>query len=207
MSIILKNDLNKEFGLHTLKKICFLLIVFGIFVFADEHEKILNEADEKCNKADFTACYNLGNFYFYSRGKNKNPQKANEYYKKAQNISQKLCEKDDYMACYNLAMMFITNNTMELDLQKAKEYIDKTCEIKDGLGACYCGLGWFYKDANSTEKDINLANSYFQKSCDLDFFVACKYLGDYYRDKEQNLELAKKYYKKSCDLGLKSSCE
>ena len=103
-------------------------------------------------------------------------------------------------------MMFM-DNTIEPNFKKAKEYIDKTCEFKDGLGACYCGLGQLYKDGNGVEKDTNLANSYFQKSCDLNFFVACKYLGDYYRDKEQNLELAEKYYKKSCDLGLKSSCK
>ncbi|MBQ7270658.1 MAG: sel1 repeat family protein, partial [Campylobacter sp.] len=78
---------------------------------------------------------------------------------------------------------------------------------KDGLGACYCGFGELHRDGKGVKKDIGLANSYFEKSCDLNFFPACKYLGDYYRDKEQNLEIAEKYYKKSCDLGPKSFCK
>ncbi|MBQ7676489.1 MAG: sel1 repeat family protein [Campylobacter sp.] len=172
----------------------FFVMFFGVFVFADEYQKILKELDNKCDKGDVTACHQLGNFYFYSRGENKNPQKAKEYYKKTQNINQKLCENDDYMACYNLAMIFI-GEKIEPNFQKAKEYINKTCEFKDGLGACYCGLGELYRDGKGVEKDTSLANSYFQKSCDLGFFSSCKYLGDYYINKEQNLELAKKYYK------------
>ncbi|MDA3078137.1 sel1 repeat family protein [Campylobacter sp. JMF_06 NA1] len=189
-----------------MKKICFLFVFFGIFAFANEYQKILKELDIKCNNNEAIACHQLGNLYFYSRGENKNPQKAKMYYKKAQNINQKLCEKNDYMACYNLAMILIDEKT-EPNFQKAKEYIDKTCEFKDGLGVCYCGLGVLYGGGKGVEKNMSLANSYFEKSCDLNFFVACKYLGDYYRDKEQNLEIAKKYYKKSCDLGFESSCE
>ena len=115
----------------------------------------------------FTKAFN--NFNKGLRIYNSNPQKAQQYFKKAYEYIQKLKNKDTSQVYYMLGRMYCNGFGVKKDLNKAEEYFLKS--LKLGNKRVYCCLSRLYIKKGEKEKakkylKVALSNEKIANYCD-----------------------------------------
>ena len=134
-----------------MKKIAILIISLG-FLFAFD--------------MTFTKAFN--NFNKGLRTYNSNPQKAQEYFKKAYILIQQLKNKNSSQVYYMLGRMYCNGFGVEKDLKKAEEYFLKSLQLGNKRANCclarlYIKLGDYKKAKHYL--DIALSNKTIANYC------------------------------------------
>ena len=117
---------------------------------------------KKCEKGDFSYCYELGSMYYFAKKTSINQEKAKKYLELS-------CNNKIANGCYILGIMY-----QNINLNRSKKYLEKSC--LNGYGfACY-QLG-----NNSSKEGIFSDKEYtkdmFKKGCLNGFYLGCyKYL-------------------------------
>ncbi len=136
--------------------------------------------------------FSLGWLYNF---KEKDLQKAKEYYEKAGTLGYS-------RAYYNLAYLYFKhesykNSVIEVDYKKAIEYLKKGEKLNNSQSINLLGL--FYEKGYGVEKNIETAVSYYKKIANIDTYASYN-LARYYKGKKDYTN-ALKYYEKGNTYG------
>ena len=188
-----------------------------------------------CDGGDYVGCSNLGMFYDFGKGVEKNPTRAKELYKKA-------CDGGSMRGCTFLGMMYYYGRGVNRDYQKAKTLLkepcyrgdDEACNVLSKIKnsnisnnnssskletfkkACSSGdakscqhLGYMYYSGTGVKKNYKKTAIYYQKACDGGLIIPCAALGTMEYGGigvKKNYKKAAKLFNKSCNGGVKTSC-
>ncbi|RIA94274.1 hypothetical protein C1645_818265 [Glomus cerebriforme] len=221
-----KTFLNKVYPYKNIipEELCDNLIKYFL-----DHDCNSNENDEHLK--DEVAQYNLGQYYVYGKGVEKDEIKAFEYYKKSADqgylnaqfqlgycyhigigtevnkvkafeLYKIAAEKGHIIAQNNLGALFADGKSTEKDFEKAIYWFQNAAE--NGYEIAYYNLGWCYEYGKGIEKDEVKAFEYYKKSADQGYLKAQFQLGYNYDEgigTEVNKAKAFKYYKLAAEKG------
>jgi len=155
---------------------------------------------QKCDRGNAEACFNLG--ILYGTGDGVAPDKV-----MAVQLFQKACDGGDAAGCLNLGSAYARGGVVARDNVKAAQLFQKACAGGNRRGCYSLGLG-YYEGAGVAQDKVRAAQL-FQKACDAGMPEACFGLGTaYYKGNGVTQARAKAtaFYQQACGLGLADGC-
>ena len=166
--------------------------------------------ESKCAKNDNFSCLRLAELTYWGQGG------AAKDEKKAISIMQERCESGYAFACEKIADFYLFGDAnIAVNKDEARKYYEKSSVLyrkacdENYAAACYrLGYLHLYGSENffgnmSIEKDLNKTVSYYDKSCALDYKLACRNLGNFYRkglSVEKSASKARELFDKACGM-------
>lgn len=159
-----------------------------------DYKKAMMYHQKLVKKGEYASLIDIGNFYHYGLGVEKDLLKAKEYYEKALQKGQKNANYYLGLLYYNT---YDNKNLIKKDYKQAFEYYKKaqTCSSFE--------LGWFYWKGLGVKKDEKKAIEYFSFTAGHNSGAAYNMARIY--DDRKDYKNAFKYYKISMGLGSASA--
>ncbi len=161
--------------------------------------KSIEFTKKACDANHTTACANLGIFYFYGKGVNKNISRGVSLYEKS-------CNDGSSDGCMYLGFYYMNKKYGNRNVSKGIRLIGKACDSGNGP-ACF-NLGQLYFKPGTTQ-DYSKAVMLYEKACHAGVAKGCYGLGFCYFDGLgviSNFNKAKELFKKACGGGVEQGC-
>lgn len=160
----------------------------------------LPHADDRCERGDIKACFEMGKAYLTGEGVPKDLDRAAA-------LLTRGCEGGAPSACSLLGDMFARGWGGKKDEARAIELYKRSCDGRNGTGCHH--LGQMFEFGHGVRSSLEDARKLYELSCTLGNPEGCESLGLMYgkgrpvaRDDVRAAEL----FVKACDLGLPRGC-
>lgn len=117
--------------------------------------KLLSIIKHQARCGNALALNNLGFFYFFSSGSNRNIKKGLKWFEKA-------ASQNFIYACCNLGLIYSSGNHIEPDYEKARIYTLKGIGLSNGISESI--MAGFYYHGHGVKRDYATAHDWYLKS-------------------------------------------
>ena len=166
-------------------KVIFSLFVFSSILLADQYEDMYNEASKafesgndakafklykKISESDsilkYGAKFNLGRYYYFGKGTQKDKEKA-------MRIWEESCEIDIADACRYVIVLLTDDKEIKFNPVKFVKYATKGCNLYDA-DSCEILANAHMYETGGLKYEVSKVEQLLKKSCDLGSEEGCK---------------------------------